>query len=175
MAMQLNEGTRGMAFSGSRIFIYDLNLRFKRPELVEFLAYWNAKRGKRRFPSRADMVQRDLVRILPWVHMYDVLNVQPDGSAEFRVRLLGTALSEIGAPVDYRGKLISAMPPVVYENLQEHLDRVLQARAPMRTYTNKTSIPGQEFQSSESCYAPLSKNGADIDVIIVVTMLEKRK
>jgi len=158
-----------MPFSGSDAIIYDQDLQFQRPELLEFYTYWNNKRAGRPFPARMDIKPRDFVSILPWVHMYDVV----DGGKEFSVRLAGTALADFFGKTDFRGKPISILPSPAAERLRKHLVTVLQRREPLRTYNARTSIPGQEFQASEGCYAPLSGNGNDINIIIAATLLEK--
>lgn len=102
--------------------------------------------------------------------MYDVV----DGGREFRVRLIGTALSDaLGA--DYRGKLVSEMPHRLAERIIHSIDLVLKNRAPLRTYAIESAIPGQTFQGNESCLAPLSTNGTVIDIVIVIAMLQNRK
>ncbi len=154
--------------------VYDPDLLFQRPELIMFLAYWNAKRGGRPFPCRDDFVPRELLSVLPSVHMYDVLD--PPGGAtdkgkQFRVRLIGTALSNFFPKMDMRGIYIVDWPRPMFERVQQHLLTVLKRRSPVRVSNQSTSIPGQEFQGSEACYAPLSSNGDDIDIIIAVSIL----
>ncbi len=156
-----------MPFAGLGAVEYDYGLKFQRPELVDFYAYWDSKRGDRLFPARADIEPRNFVPILPWIHMYDVIN----GGEEFNVRLAGTAISGLFSEGDFRGKSISLLPSPVAERLRKHLIAVLENRAPLRTYNKSTSIPGQEFQPSEGCYVPLSSNGSDIDIIMAATLL----
>lgn len=152
-------------------FILDLDLKFQRAELAEFLAYWNAKRGGRKFPSRADIQPREIVSLLPWIHMHDVTN----SGDEFRIRLLGTILSNTFSKGDLRGKPISELPPGVFKRVKQGINWVLEARAPIRTYAPQAALPGQDFQGIESCFAPLSHNGTDIDMVIAVSILENRK
>ncbi len=156
-----------MSFAGLSAVDYDYGLNFQRRELADFYAYWDRKRGDRLFPSRADIEPREFVAILPWVHMYDVINA----GEEFTVRLAGTALADFFSESDFRGKPISMLPEPAGGNLRRHLLNLLEARAPLRTYNHSTSIPGQELCASEGCYVPLSGNGADIDIIMAVTLL----
>jgi hypothetical protein len=152
-------------------FIIDLELKFVRTELIEFLVYWNAKRGARPFPSRKDIAPREIEKLLPWINMYDIL----DGGKEFRVRLIGTALSDALGGGDYNGKPVSELPQLLSKRIQRGINLVLETRAPLRTYAIESAIPGQDFQGNESCLAPLSTNGADIDMIIVVAILQNRR
>ncbi len=153
------------------IFIRDLDLNFQRPELAQFFTYWNERRGARRFPSRADIAPHDITHLLPWLHMYDVV----DGGNDFLVRLAGTSISSFFNLGNPHGKSISILPPQIFERLHHHLTAVLLERAPIRFYTKKSVMPGQDFQGSEGCYAPLSGNGVGIDIIICLMMLENRK
>lgn len=160
-----------MAFPpGPCLINADPELKLRRPELVELFEYWNRKRDKRAFPSRKDIAPRDMAEILPWLHLYDVR-----GSGEFVCRLGGTALSDLLGKSDLGGQSISILPQPVFMRLKQALEWVVQMRAPLRTFSLSTSIPGQEFQGSESLFAPLSNDGVVIDVIIGATMLDKRK
>jgi len=152
-------------------FFIDPELKFLRQELIESLAYWNKKRGARPFPSRKDIVPREIENLLPWINMYDVL----EGGTEIRVRLIGTALSMALGNKDYTGEPISEMPRLLARRIQRGISLVLEARAPMRTYAIESAIPGQDFQGNEACLMPLSTNGVDIDMIIAVAMLDLRK
>ncbi|MFZ5835474.1 MAG: PAS domain-containing protein [Pseudomonadota bacterium] len=153
------------------IFLCDTNLDFVRTELHDFLAYWNDKRGLRQFPGRADIKPGELTPLLPWMHMHDV----GESGAEYRIRLVGTILSNIFGKGDMRGQPLSILPPVVFDRVKQGIERVLEARAPIRTYAPHAALPGQDFQGIESCFAPLSHNGTDIDIIIAVSILDKRK
>ncbi len=152
------------------IFICDPELNFVRQDIADFHAYWDAKRGSRQFPARADIVPREIVPLLPWLHMHDVVS----GREEFCIRLIGTTLSETFGKGDMRGEPISVLPPKVFERVRQAILWVLEARAPIRTYAPHAALPGQNFQGIESCFAPLSSNDADIDVIIAVSILENR-
>lgn len=152
-------------------FYCDLDLNFQRPELVEFLEYWKGKCGGRQFPARADIVPREIGPLLPWLHMHDVRN----DDREFHIRLLGTKLAETFGKGDLRGQPLSVLPDLVYERVTQGIGWVLDARAPIRTWAPHAALPGQDFQGIESCLAPLSSNNSDIDMIIAVSLLEKRK
>jgi hypothetical protein len=160
-----------MAFTGTGVINADPELQLRRPELVELLEYWKRKRDTRPFPSRKDIAPREMLEILPWLHLYDVRG----NGEEYLCRLGGTALGDLIGQSDCSGQPISILPQPVFVRLKQALDWVVRTRAPLRTYNPSTSIPGQEFQGSESFFAPLSNDGDVIDVIIGATMLEKRK
>ncbi len=149
----------------------DPKLAFQRPELIALRDYWNSKRNGRLFPSRSDINPREMTSLLPWVHMYNVAQ----GSDDYHKRLIGSALSDLFDRLDCDGPSISSLPSKVFERLKQSLDWVVRERAPLRTYNPSSSIPGQDFQGSESFFAPLSSDGTSIDVIIALTMLNERK
>ena len=53
--------------------------------------WWVSHKQDRDMPSRADLHPRDLISILPYVYMVDVL----DEGAEYVIRLQGSALAEM--------------------------------------------------------------------------------
>ena len=71
-------------------------LAFQDARLRELLAYWEGKRAGRPFPARSDVSPADIVSHLPSVFLVDA--VPPAlGVADFRVRLMGTALNDLFA------------------------------------------------------------------------------
>lgn len=54
----------------------------------DLVAYSDKKRGDRFAPRRSDIDPTEIPRHLPHIHMMDVL----DGGADFRYRLIGTAI-----------------------------------------------------------------------------------
>ena len=66
----------------------------REPKLRTLLAYWNAKRGTRAMPARADIDPLDVPPILPNVVLVDVTGDPP----RFRFRVVGTDIvSRYGA------------------------------------------------------------------------------
>jgi hypothetical protein len=72
------------------------------PRFLELKQYWDAKRGARRMPTRADIDPIELRKHLGWIELVDVL---PDRS-DFRYRLLGTGITE-GYGRDNTGKTVT--------------------------------------------------------------------
>lgn len=151
-------------------FHISTELNFQRPELSEFLEYWEQKKGDREFPQRSDIKPAEIVRLLPWINMYDVL----DGGEEFSVRVVGTALTEVIGE-EMRGKTVSGLSALLVDRVMRTLRAVLETRVPVHAASRSTAIPGQEFQGAEVCAVPLSTNGTDIDIIMAATYLETRR
>ena len=57
----------------------------------ELFAYWASLRDGARLPGRANLDPAPIKRLLPTVSLIDVVS-EPQGTAEFRMRLAGTAL-----------------------------------------------------------------------------------
>jgi hypothetical protein len=74
------------------------------PDVAALAAYWERKRGTRRMPDRQDIVPAEIVRLLPYLHISEVL----DGGGDFCFRIFGTALVNlIGA--ELTGKRLSEL------------------------------------------------------------------
>lgn len=145
------------------------DLVFERTELTEFLDYWRTKCGTREFPERNEVKPSEMVKLLPWINMYDVI----DGGETFRFRICGTALTDILGQ-EFRGKLVSELPPGLHARVVMLLQEVLKVRGPVRGHSTATALPGQDFQGVELCAAPLSSDGDEIDIIVAVAILETR-
>lgn len=152
-------------------YLLDMEMKFQHPVLVGFLAYWNGKCSEREFPSRADIAPRDHIKLLPWMHMYDV-EYDDSGKLEFCSRLLGTGLASLFPPVDWRGKRVSEQEGQVFQRLQLALSFAVQSRAPFRASVQQAMLPGQDFQGAEHLIAPLSANGVDIDIVLMISLLD---
>lgn len=75
----------------------------------ELIDYWNSKLNGRKMPSRKDIDPAEIVRLLPYIALVDVV---PDVPIEkrYRVRLFGTQLVEYHQK-DWTGKLIFDVTP----------------------------------------------------------------
>ncbi|MSP43743.1 MAG: PAS domain-containing protein [Alphaproteobacteria bacterium] len=159
-------------------FIIDPDLKFVSQAAMELLEYWEAKRGARPFPARKDIAPREIAHLLPWLHMFDVIEPLPAANGvlvserDFRLRLLGTTMVEILGNFEQVGQHLSELTHHLFaERTFQALQRVLETRKPVRTYSSATAFPGKDFKGSEVCMAPLSSNGTDIDVVVGITSL----
>ena len=75
-----------------------------RPATASFYRYWNAKRGTRAMPARADL---DPIEMKPWLPGVALIEVKPLPTAHFpytlRYRLIGTR------PTDLRGREVTGL------------------------------------------------------------------
>jgi hypothetical protein len=133
-------------------------------DLLEMYAYWQRKRGARAMPARADLEPAESKRLLPGVLLVDVRAA--DGALDFVYRLVGTREVDMrghdptGKRVAeaYYGKsadLVTACYRRVVETCQPFLDE------------DCFHLPGQEWSPSASIYLPLSRDGAQVTMILV--------
>jgi hypothetical protein len=76
----------------------------RHPDAAALTAYWRGKCAGRPMPDRRDIVPPEIVRLLPNLHISEVV----DGGRDFRFRLFGTALVNF-LNVELTGKLLSEL------------------------------------------------------------------
>jgi hypothetical protein len=147
----------------------------KRPEelvstiVKEGYAYWTRIRGARRMPSRADLNPVDIPRLLPYVMLIDVLSDPLD----FRFRLLGTEHDAIVGG-NYRGRLFSTLPHLAEGNpIWARYAKVVAERRPVCGYVSYVGADRYVRHELEECLMPLSADGETVDMIFVVTAVER--
>src|SRR3982074_1800575 len=85
--------------------LYEVDDNLKQSSLRELWTLWNERRGTRPMPAPKDITPRDMKSFLTRVHLYEVV----DGGKDFRVRIVGTAITR-SFGYDPKGKLISEHP-----------------------------------------------------------------
>jgi len=125
--------------------------------------YWLAKKGDRRFPSRADFDPLlEQPRLARNIVLVDVRREPLD----FHYRLIGVAVREYMA-ADWTGRWMSEIPMQRAPNpIWQHHLWVLENRAP-RFYRPTYLGPYKEFKFIESAQLPLGPEGGDIDMMMV--------
>ncbi|HEY4116111.1 MAG TPA: PAS domain-containing protein [Rhizomicrobium sp.] len=124
--------------------VEDENLRF-------LLAHWRGLRGARPWPARADISPKALKQCLRVIHLYDVV----DGGAEFRARLVGTAVYP-GLIEDQTGKFVSEHPdPGVRLRFSAAMKQVLAAGEPVRTVSRRLTGTRLHDARTEGLWLPL--------------------
>jgi len=139
------------------------------PLLKELVAYWERRRGTRLAPRRADVDPADLPAHLPNLFMVDVL----DGGADFRYRLIGTAIVD-GLGRDSTGKRLSELyhdRPTVLARLLERFNLVVTERRPVFTRGQVLWLPDAGIRRFVSGALPLSDDGASIDTVLVEMLI----
>lgn len=117
-----------MASTEKAISCLELQLRDPLyPDLASVLDYWDAKRGARLAPCRADIEPLDLVQVLPRIMLADVTHDPLD----FRYRLSGTGIANVhGAELTGLAPR-DLMPPEYGRLIDRHYRQCVLERRPL--------------------------------------------
>lgn len=140
-------------------------LAFQDARLREMLAYWERKREGRPFPARADVSPADIVSHLPSVFLVDA--VPPAvGLADFRVRLMGTALNDLFAR-DFTGRpLDGEMSAKSAAAVAKLFGIVCQLRRPLRLHGAAVFARAQGVTPVEAVLMPLTTGSGSVDMVM---------
>lgn len=137
-------------------------LDFATPQLQRGAAAWAARRGARTMPSRADLTIRDLKSLLPNLCFIDIVRGE---TVRFRVRLMGSCLDEMVAPMT--GRFIDDVVPAHFAHKwSSQWQPAIDARKPMRA-VGRVEFAGRRWYVAESLYAPLAGDGETPDMLMV--------
>jgi hypothetical protein len=134
------------------------------PALAFLKSYWDAKRGPRVMPSRADIKPADMKEHLGWIILLDAL---PE-FADFRYRTVGTRVTQYFL-ADSTGKTLSeafatygeaAVNGVIAIHRKAARDKIA-----MRAYGGAGWL-GHEFLDFDAIYLPLSDDGVTANMIL---------
>lgn len=138
-------------------------LDFVTPQLQRAAAAWTAKRGTRTMPSRGDLTIRDLKPVLPNLALIEIVRGE---TVRFRVRLMGSQLDEMVAPMT--GRFIDeAVSTHFAQKWSSQWQPAIDARKPMRA-AGRVEFAGRRWYVAESLYAPLASDGETPDMLMVV-------
>ncbi|MGH6871948.1 MAG: PAS domain-containing protein [Rhizomicrobium sp.] len=126
--------------------------------------YWEAKRGGRAMPSRADIRPSEMKEHLGWVILVDVL---PD-SADFRYRMVGSRVSQYFL-ADSTGKTVSEAfadyGPEAIGGVQAVHRKCARDRVVLRSHGGAGWL-GRSFLDFDTIYLPLSEDGETVNMIL---------
>lgn len=131
------------------------------PPLLRLLAYWEGRRGTRRWPARRDIDPLDFPYVLGNVALVDVL-AEP---MRFRVRLFGDNLvRRIG--VEITGKMLDEVPlPELRDHFARRCRQIVERGTPYRT-SGEYFIDNRLLQH-ELVVLPLSDDDQQINMLLV--------
>jgi hypothetical protein len=137
------------------------------PRLKRLHAYWDARRGSRPMPARADI---DPVEI-PWI-LGNISLIEVRGQGDYHWRLDGSNLTAFFG-CEMTGRSISEYPyPAFIEKMRATLDEAVRAGGPSRLVRRFTS-QSQKWDY-ETLYLPLSGDGRHIDMLIQALEIDPR-
>jgi hypothetical protein len=128
----------------------------------EFLAYWHGKCPEAGYPTRADIAPAEMLKLLPYVFMLDVL--EEGGEFDFRFRLVGTAIMQVEG--EHTGKLLSDMFPdrAAYAVLWRQYCDAAAGRVWVRHETLRWQ--GRDHIDYEVILAPLQDEAGRVTMLI---------
>jgi hypothetical protein len=132
------------------------------PIVRSLFDYWNALRGDRPMPRRADVDPVAIPKLLPNIVMYTAL---PEGG--YAIRLVGEEVARY-AGRNATGEAAGAiMPPRAREILVEILDAVVADRSPKFRLGKAHWQPDKGHREFEACFLPLSADDEGSVAIIL--------
>lgn len=138
--------------------------------LKDLHAYWLAKKGTKVAPPRSAIVPDEIVALLPYIALIDVVAGDP---LRYRFRLFGTALVAAYGQ-DVTGKYVDEIdlngigPDVI-----EHVTRVVRECSPLAVRTRFTKTGDQRYVQYERIGLPLSEDGSTVNMILFGFAVEK--
>jgi len=145
----------------------DETLGFTHDTLRDIVSYWDAKRGNRAMPARADMDPLEMGQHLGWIILTDVLGTPP----RFRYRLVGTEITHrIGR--DSTGAFLDELYPADrYETITTPFRWVARHGRPLRA-VGRLWFAQRDWLSFETAELPLARDGSNIDMILTRAVIQ---
>jgi hypothetical protein len=144
----------------------DERLDFDSDRLSALLDIWQAVRGARALPQRADFAARVLAKHLQHLTFVERL-AAADGGRRYRFRLFGTALARHTG--DLTGRFLDeAIPAPFLPSWLASYDTTIEMRVPLR-FTARFRAAHLEHIAAESLVAPLADaSGAASGLLVSV-------
>jgi hypothetical protein len=125
-------------------------------------AYWDARRGGRAMPARADIDPADMKKLLPHLILIDVVADE----RRYVYRLVGTREVEMRG-ADPTGKAVrDAFYAESAEETMIYLNRCVQTAKPV-LYRGTYRPSSTRTQQEDTIFLPLSKDGETVDMILI--------
>jgi hypothetical protein len=134
----------------------------RHPKLQQLYAYWDARRGARNMPARADIDPLDMMFVIGNIILVDVLAETP---LRFRIRLHGTNLVQrVG--YELTGKMLDDLPVNDFRRLaQQSFTEAVTTATPLAGYRDRV-IDGR-LARYETVILPMSGDGERVDMLLI--------
>jgi hypothetical protein len=136
-----------------------MQLPFRFAEQADLYNLWDAKRGARRMPSRANFSTSDLRRWLGNIHLIEVI----EGGQDFRYLVFGTDIARY-YDVEMTRRLASEWPADMRHAAFVTYRRVTRDACPYLVRQNE--FAQARLHSNHRLVLPLSNNGTTVDHVI---------
>lgn len=142
----------------------ETELKFEMAVVREGCAYWQAKAAGREMPLHADIRPEEIPRLLPYICLFDIR--RRAGVLDIFPRLAGAKFEEIFGSIHNRA-LDTVLAPEIVERWNDAARRMIELRRPLRG-AGDVLHEGKNFMRFELVLAPLSKIGAELDMMFLV-------
>ncbi len=141
------------------------------PKIREMIALYRSIMPGDRLPGRQHFDPMAIPHLLPNVWLVDVF----DGpEPRFRYRLMGTRVAQAFA-ADITGRMFDDVHPDFANNpMRAFLIDVVRTRRPDHRSGTPNAWPVNELLSLERIFLPLAGNGADVDIVLALTIFMRR-
>lgn len=145
----------------------ELAAGIKEPRLARLYAYWQSRKGNRRFPTRRDLDPVDLRYILGHLMLLDVLR----DPLRFRYRLHG---AEITARVQYdlTGKFLDDIPDPDYRDYAVRRCEGLVASGEPLVIRRERALDGR-LRPYEALWLPFSEDGVNVTMLLCALLYDE--
>jgi len=144
----------------------DAQFEISHPRLQRLYAYWSAKRGARKMPSRADIDVLDLRYVLGNLMLVEVVGGPPP---RFHIRVHGSNLAE-RAGYELTGKMLDELPEDEFrKEVGQKWTEVAATGEPMHC-DRDLRINGRPPYRYESIILPLSADGETVNMELVAVI-----
>lgn len=135
------------------------------PRLTGLYRFWNARRGARAMPCRADFLPEDMLPFLGYIILIDV----EETPRRFRFRLVGTEIVQ-SYGFEVTGKYTDAVQPPSYRDMIErHYAQAAALARPVAHRMSFTESPGR-IHELVRLSLPLSDDGARVNMLMLASV-----
>jgi hypothetical protein len=150
---------------------FDPVMKFQSAPLQEAFDYWDAIRGGRIMPTRAELLPRDMKRFISHVGMIEPMS-KKTGVQDYFVRLAGSHVEEIFGPRTGR-PLGEGVPPEIVARWRIGYDMVQRSAKPVKA-TARVAYKGKNWIEVEVLVAPLGEDSTPSSFFLVVSKLKPK-
>ncbi|MEX2249714.1 MAG: PAS domain-containing protein [Parvibaculum sp.] len=149
----------------------DTELNFEASKPRAGLDYWRKKAAGRPMPLRSDIRPEEIASLLPHLCLFE-LTPRPDGGVDMFPRLAGARFEEVFGPIHNR-PLATRLAPEILERWRGVARAMIEHGGPIRAIGNVLH-EDKTFIRFELLLAPLSKEGSNIDMMLLVSDFSMR-
>lgn len=137
------------------------------PQLLGLLRHWEAKRGPRALPARADFRPEEMLPFLSRIVLVDV----EEAPRRFRFRLIGTEVVR-SYGVEITGQYTDVVQPPCYRAMVErHYGDSVDRREPLLHRMRFVEHPGKVHELTRLTL-PLSEDGSWVNMLMLASVAE---